>query len=401
MGHKYFYLTRRKDKGGVYYARFVLDKPFGGTQVLPWVSTRETDERKAAEWAALHGPAPKSKIPLGDTMPFSAFAEGWWQPGHEYVKRQVARGFSLGGSYLAQCRSLLSNHLIPHFGRAVLASISPRHVDDFLFTLAGKGLSSSTVNHCLSVLSLMLTEAKFRGLIKDNPTDGVRRMANRPHARGILTLDEVKRLLDETTINTVWDGNLVHYCINLLAASTGMRAGEIMALRVGHVHLPPDGYVEVVSAWKRSDQVFGDPKCRSFREIPLPEKTAKYVALVMNQRAGPDELLFPADAERYARRQRSLGKSATACTSPIGHHAIQAHLYDALSKLTPPIDPVDRRVVFHSWRHWFTSLIRNSNSLPDHVARRLTGHRSSAIEGYTHTDRSDLTPVLKIVGGSI
>ena len=91
MAHKCFYLTRRKDKGGVYYCRYCLGKPFGGTQVLPWVRTGCTDERKAADWAALHGPMPKHKIPMGETMLFSAFAEGWWQADHDYVKRQVAK----------------------------------------------------------------------------------------------------------------------------------------------------------------------------------------------------------------------------------------------------------------------------------------------------------------------
>ena len=270
MGHKYFYLTKRKDKGGVYYCRYCLDKPFGGTQVLPWISTGCTDERAAADWAALHGPAAKKRIPPGETMPFSAYADGWWRPDHDYVKRQVARGFSLGSNYLAQCRSLLSNHLIPTFGKAFLVQIKPQHVDDFLFALARKGLSSGTINHCLSVLNLMLAEAKFRALIQVNPCEGVRRMANRPGARGILSIQEAKTLLDEATINTVWDGNLIHYTINVLAASTGMRAGEIMGLRAGHVHLGQDPYVAVVSAWKRSDCTYGDPKCRSFREIPLP-----------------------------------------------------------------------------------------------------------------------------------
>jgi hypothetical protein len=56
MAHKSSYLTKRKDKGGVFYVRFCLDVPFGGTKILTWISTRETDKRKAADWAALNGP---------------------------------------------------------------------------------------------------------------------------------------------------------------------------------------------------------------------------------------------------------------------------------------------------------------------------------------------------------
>jgi integrase len=401
VGHKYFYLTKRADKKGVYYARFVLDKPFGGSEVLPWVSTGCKDERAAADWAASHGPAPKKRIPLGETMPFSVYADGWWKLDHDYVRRQVARGFNLGGAYLKQCRSLLSNHILPAFGKAYLIQITPRQVDDWLFALAGKGLSSGTINHCLSVLTLMMREAKFKELIKENPTDGVRRMANRPNARGILTIQEAKALLVEATIDEVWDGNLIHYTINLLAASTGMRAGEIMALRAGHVHVeetPP--WVDIASAWKKnsddtSSGTYGDPKCRSFRQIPLPPKTSRFLAIVMNGK-GPDDLLFPGDANRFASR---TGKDADTCISPIGHKAIQAHLYSALAKIN--VDPLERHIVFHSWRHWYATIVRNSAVLPDHVTRRLTGHKSNALEGYTHTSRDDLTPVLKIVGEAL
>jgi hypothetical protein len=96
--------------------RYVLDKPFGGVEVLPWVSSGETDERAAYEWAAKNGPKlPKVKRDLGEITPFEEWAKGWWEPDHYYVTRQSARGYSLTPTYLDQCRSLLKHHIIPHF----------------------------------------------------------------------------------------------------------------------------------------------------------------------------------------------------------------------------------------------------------------------------------------------
>ncbi len=74
--HKSYYLHKRKDRGGVWYVRYVIDKPFGGVEVLPWVSSGETDEQSAHDWTAKNGAKlqPK-KSDLGAISPFEAWGQ--------------------------------------------------------------------------------------------------------------------------------------------------------------------------------------------------------------------------------------------------------------------------------------------------------------------------------------
>jgi integrase len=256
-----------------------------------------------------------------------------------------------------------------------------------------KGLSASTINHALVTLREMLSHAAFSGLIPSNPAEKVHRLAERHKARGILSFPEVKKLLAEATINEVWSGNQVHYAINLLAASTGMRVGEIRGLQRQHVHLEVEPWIEVAHGW-RGKYGLGDPKCLSFREIPLTTMVAKWMGIVMARSPyqAPDALVFFGDVER--RRKRGL--VPTDGLTPITHKWIQKKFYEALSKID--IDAASRGIVFHSWRHWFVSAIRSSQSLPDHLLRRLSGHKSNAIEAYTHVSRQEFAPVAEVFG---
>jgi hypothetical protein len=141
MAHKAYHLIKRKDRGGTYHVRYVLDRPFGGTLIRPWQSTGVRDERKAVDWASEQAPKvpPKKKV-LADEMPFEAFAKGWWKLGHERVIRQVARGYPLSPAYLEECHRNLVKHILPHFGRAKLSGITGRQIYDWLFVLRRQGL---------------------------------------------------------------------------------------------------------------------------------------------------------------------------------------------------------------------------------------------------------------------
>jgi integrase len=52
----------------------------------------------------------------------------------------------------------------------------------------------------------------------------------------VLTVEEVQRLFAEENIEPAWKGHLLYRCINLVAACTGCRQGELLALRDDAVH---------------------------------------------------------------------------------------------------------------------------------------------------------------------
>ena len=117
----------------------------------------------------------------------------------------------------------------------------------------------------------MLKEAKRLGYIHTNPAEEIRRLSEKPKVRSILRIDEVKELLLDDNIDRVWDGDLFNYTLNLIAASTGIRMGEIQALMVQNVH---EGYISIFYSW---DRKYGlkEPKWGSKREIPIPSKSSQ------------------------------------------------------------------------------------------------------------------------------
>ena len=91
----------------------------------------------------------------------------------------------------------------------------------------------------------MLKEALRHGIIARDPSAFANGLAERPRERGLLTADEIRPLFDERTTRRVRGDDRLHYTLNMLAASTAVRAGEMQALTVGAVH--PD-HVSVTRA---------------------------------------------------------------------------------------------------------------------------------------------------------
>ena len=63
------------------------------------------------------------------------------------------------------------------------------------------------------------------GYIQRREAEHVKKLAERPAEKGIITPAEVRCLLHPGTVQTVWRSSALHYSINLLAATTGMRIG--------------------------------------------------------------------------------------------------------------------------------------------------------------------------------
>jgi integrase len=91
--------------------------------------------------------------------------------------------------------------------------------------------------------------------LKNSYVPKIERAADNPKHKGILTIDEVRRLFsipwksDAAYCHPVKD-EFKGYVGNLLASSTGLRMGEIQALVLSDIHLE-DGYIYVRRSWDR------------------------------------------------------------------------------------------------------------------------------------------------------
>ena len=239
--------------------------------------------------------------------------------------------------------------------------------------LKQEGLSPTSVQHCYGVLRLMLGEAKRLGMIAANPVQAVRPMLLTQRERGILTLEEARLLFNENKFSELWQTEVAFTCC-YLSATTGAREGECLALRTEDIF---DGYIRIEHSW---DHKWGlkETKTKQTREVPIPAKTQRWLTrLTMNR---PTGFVF----------------SANGGQSPVYYKVITKELYEALGKMgISENERKLRNVTFHSWRHFYNSLLRGR--IADAKLRRLTGHLTpSMTERYTHFSREDFADVIQI-----
>jgi integrase len=373
-----FYLRQRPDRGNKWYVCYPL--PTG--KQSNWKCTGTTNRAEAERWAEEHNPA---AVPHIDKRGFALFAAGWFEPGHEWVKRQEARGHSLSPTYLEKCRGVLKKHVLPQWRLRTLEDITTAALDDWLFALKDKGLSSSTINTCLSIIRVMFKYATRKGYVKNSPAVECERMVGGGRTRGILTIPEAKELFDEKNFDRLWRGNVVMFAANLLGASAGLRIGEVQGLQVKHIKLDDViPHVEIRQSWK-GKYGLGTTKTKgSVRDVPLPSLTCKYLRLVVDGKF-PDDLVFPGDDEH-----RTHGAEHE--QAPIDAKWINKAFQGALK--AADIDDFNgaagaRWLTFHSHRHYYVSIMRGK--LPEHLLRALTGHATVEMSNlYTHTALSDV-----------
>lgn len=146
------------------------------------------------------------------------------------------------------------------------------------------------------------------------------------------------------------------YTCFLLAATTGMRHGEILALRWANVHLE-ERFLRVQEAWTGGE--LGGPKRDSRRTVPLLARMADVLSALRADsiRTATDDLVFCYDdgrrlggtwwPKRFARALEHSG-----------------------------IDPGDRTLTAHSFRHTVATLLADAGADPEKI-RALSAGRTA------------------------
>jgi len=141
---------------------------------------------------------------------------------------------SLRPGTLANYSWYTRKYIIPTLGNVPLTKLNGEHVQRLLATKSAEGLASTTVRKIYSVLHAALNEAVALSLIPRNAATGVRK----PRLRRV----EMKAWNPEQARNFLAvAANDRLYALYVVALSTGLREGELMALRWRDLMLPDDG----------------------------------------------------------------------------------------------------------------------------------------------------------------
>lgn len=287
-----------------------------------------------------------------------------------YIQYRLMRGFTFSKSHSENLARSLKDILVPEFGKYNLKDISPKCIENWLFSLSKKNYSNRTINSFFYILKVILSEAKRLGDIEKNPTEAVKPLANNYRAKGVLVKEEVSALFDNDALNTKWEGNELQYILVKILSKTGMRVGEAQALQKEDVK---ETHITVRHSWDRKYGIKGT-KTGKVRTVPIDEETYKALYdFSMKQKEG--SYIFSFDG----------GKQ------PVDHKCIQKWYYRALKNIgiTDEIRR-ERNLTLHSWRYYVNSQLR-LKGIPDSVVQSITGHSTQSMtEHYTQYSTEDL-----------
>lgn len=279
----------------------------------------------------------------------------------EWADEWLAGAANLKPKTVAGYESILAVHVLPELGAMPIGSIDQAVVRRFVATVASKPknprkpqlgtLGAGTARNAYNVVRAVFGIAIGAGAVRANPCDGVK--PPRPPREAMLFLDavEVERLAGAIAEPY---GLLVRF-----AAYTGLRAGEIAALRVGRLDLlrgsvdVRESYAEVHGAL-----VLGPTKTYARRSVALPRFLCDDLgAYLAGRDVSPDAHVF---------------------TSPDCAPLRQSNFYRRTFKPGVAAAGLPEKLRFHDLRHTCAALLIAQGAHPRALMERL-GHSSVTV----------------------
>lgn len=365
---------------------------------MAWIKTRVTDDGDTRFVACYRDPEGRQRS--AGTYPSRRAAEraahreeakvreGAWHDHSrgqvtfaEYVQTVWLPSKQVETSTLAAYRSYLDKHFIPLFGRRPMGKILPSEVQRWVTTATANGLSPVSVSKYHAMLNSVFERALVDRVITINPcahTELPKRVKKKTrtltpaeYATILAALPAQHRLMVETAINT------------------GMRWGELIALKPRHLDLATGRLTveETIVEVSRKNSPTGQrmitkpyPKDNEPRTMALPpDLVTQLAAWISQRRLRAGDLLF-----------------ATREGTPISRNTFRTRVW------LPAVaaSGVDFDVRFHDLRHAHASWLLAGGSDIKSVMDRMGHAQITTTQKYLHTlpdaDHKNLTALDRI-----
>jgi integrase len=260
-------------------------------------------------------------------------------------------------------------HLIPRLGRIALARLTPLDVERMTADIIASGRSPTTAAGARTILRRALADAARDGLVIRNAA-ALARPPYRPTrtltpGRDFLVPADLRRLLDVARVHPL--GPLV-----TVAATTGLRLGELLGLRWADVDLRARTVTVRTALARRLDGSFGlaEPKsARSRRTIDLPK-----LALTALERQ--KDLQAAARERAGAAWQNAEGGEGLVFTDVAGRHLRPWDVNKAFHALLDAAGLPS--IPFHGLRHSAATLML-AGGVPLKVVADTLGHSTVVV----------------------
>ncbi len=350
--------TLRLRKDGRWEGRIVVGYDDNGLPKTKNV-TAKTKTECAAKLELLKEQYGKPSEKINSEMPFGEWIDFWYQT---YCKHTIRLTTQL------EYESRIYKHIIPEIGSIPLNKLTQADLQQFYARTKSGGrkikveaygaeLSDRVVRAVHANCRSALEKAVQEGLIRVNPAIGCKLPPKKSREMKVLTQNEVIRFLNRAKEEG-------YYELFLLELGTGMRRGEILALKWGDLNfttgeLRIERQVNVFNG----EQVVSVPKTKaSIRTVILPPSLLQI--LLEYKETVNSEWMFPSPLDSTKTRHPS---------------AVRKRLQLILERAGC------KKVRFHDLRHTFSTMALE-NGMDIKSLSSMLGHVSSAttIDIYSH-----------------
>ena len=287
---------------------------------------------------------------------FCSFLKTFWDwETSPYIKEKLRKSHGIHKRHCSIQGRAIVLYWEPFFNGRYMGEITSSDIDAFINFMGETDLSPSRKNVVIKAGTKPLRWAFSKGLIEKDPTRGHLMFAGEQKKRHILTPTSAA-----AAFRTVWSDERAKLA-NMLASVTGMRSGEIQALRFQDLG---NDCLYVRAAWNKIDGI-KLPKNNETRtvEIPFPDLMNGLIDQAKQNPWGvnPDSFVF---------------WTAKKSDVPMHGQAFRFGLRDALIKTGFSKDEASK-YLFHGWRHFFTSYM--IGKLDKKLLKSQTGHKTDVM----------------------
>ncbi len=194
----------------------------------------------------------------------------WKEDKRNYVKPSTIAAYIL----------LLENHIVPAFGK--MTTLTEQDVQKFVLDSLSKGLSQKTVKDMLIVLKMVVRYGAKHGWLQYQEWSIKYPTEQTKHELEVLSVSHQRKIMQYAIDNFTFRNLGIYICL-----STGMRIGELCALKWGDIDLQTETisinrtieriYVIEGNA-RHTELIIGTPKTKnSIREIPMGRELLKVI----------------------------------------------------------------------------------------------------------------------------
>jgi integrase len=324
-------------------------------------------------------------------IPFSEYLLNFWDwDKSEYIREKLRKSHGIHRRYTIEMLNNVRRYWVPYFKDKMMGDITRKDINNMMNHLEmivekaeseierlKKDNPDSRItircpkspkhkNKILKSSFIPLRYAFRTGELDNDPTSGVIMFSGSSKKRHILTPE-----LAKAVFKTDWNDPRAK-CANMLAAITGMRMGEIQAIKVKDLGTD---CIYVSHSWNSKDGLKTTKNNEPRRvEVPFPEVIQALCDLAKRNPHGTSLESFVFWAGIYS-------------TKPMEGEVFLRDLRRALLKIGMSKESTTE-YCFHSWRHFFTSYMKGK--VDDKVLQSMTGHKTAEmLDLYSNHELSD------------